>query len=328
MPARPPSPFHPEAGPHPHRTVQAIRARGCRPGISLNPGTPVSTVEELLGEVDLVLVMTVNPGFGGQSFIESQLDKIARLRAMIDAGGRPDRPAGRRWDQHPDGSASDRRRCRRAGRRHGRPLVAVLASTPTTSAACGHDRRGRDPSDRRRPNAFPPAARPAPPTGTEAQVRRLGQQPARGAACRPLAARRRCAAGPGAARSNSLALGRRAPRELRLLPADPWPGNAERGQAMLSGTYRFAGQTIEGGGAALAAGRRQFGLRRGAARFRLAARPARGRRRSATAAGAPAGRSVDRTVRPLAPAGLAAGRPGPPDRRLDRRARLLLRLGR
>jgi len=81
--------FHPEAGPHPHRTVQAIRARGCRPGISLNPGTPVSTVEELLGEVDLVLVMTVNPGFGGQSFIESQLDKIARLRAMIDAGGRP-----------------------------------------------------------------------------------------------------------------------------------------------------------------------------------------------------------------------------------------------
>ena len=79
--------FHPEAG-TPAPTV-SDSPRGCRPGISLNPGTPVSTVEELLGEVDLVLVMTVNPGFGGQSFIESQLDKIARLRAMIDAGGRP-----------------------------------------------------------------------------------------------------------------------------------------------------------------------------------------------------------------------------------------------
>lgn len=79
---------HPESGPHLHRTVQAIRALGCRAGVSLNPATPVSAVEELMGDVDLILVMGVNPGFGGQSFIESQLDKIARLRAMIDATGR------------------------------------------------------------------------------------------------------------------------------------------------------------------------------------------------------------------------------------------------
>jgi ribulose-phosphate 3-epimerase len=80
--------FHPEAGPHPHRTAQAIRAAGCRVGVSLNPGTPVAAVEELLGEVDLILVMTVNPGFGGQAFLDGQLDKIARLRALIDAAGR------------------------------------------------------------------------------------------------------------------------------------------------------------------------------------------------------------------------------------------------
>jgi ribulose-phosphate 3-epimerase len=80
--------FHPEAGPHPHRTAQAIRAAGCRVGVSLNPGTPVAAVEELLGEIDLILVMTVNPGFGGQAFLDGQLDKIARLRALIDAAGR------------------------------------------------------------------------------------------------------------------------------------------------------------------------------------------------------------------------------------------------
>ncbi len=80
--------FHPEAGPHPHRTIQAIRAHGMRPGLALNPGTPVAAVEPLLDDVDLVLVMTVNPGFGGQTFIDGQLDKIARLRGMIDATGR------------------------------------------------------------------------------------------------------------------------------------------------------------------------------------------------------------------------------------------------
>lgn len=74
---------HVEAGPHIHRTLQAIRAAGVRPGVALNPGTPAEAVEPLLDMVDLVCVMTVTPGFGGQSFIESQVAKIARLREMI-----------------------------------------------------------------------------------------------------------------------------------------------------------------------------------------------------------------------------------------------------
>tara|TARA_R110000787_G_scaffold41488_5_gene102498 strand:- start:8677 stop:9348 length:672 start_codon:yes stop_codon:yes gene_type:complete len=79
---------HPEAGPHIHRTLQAIRAAGMRPGVALNPGTPASIVEPLLDNVDLLLVMSVNPGFGGQSFIESQLRKVEQLRHMIDQSGR------------------------------------------------------------------------------------------------------------------------------------------------------------------------------------------------------------------------------------------------
>lgn len=80
---------HPEAGPHLHRTLQRIKAAGKRAGVSLNPATPVGAVAHVLDIVDLVLVMTVNPGFGGQSFIASQLDKIAALRRMIDRTGRP-----------------------------------------------------------------------------------------------------------------------------------------------------------------------------------------------------------------------------------------------
>jgi ribulose-phosphate 3-epimerase len=78
---------HVEAGPHIHRTLQAIRGLGKKAGVALNPGTPVEAVAELLDMVDVVCVMTVNPGFGGQSLIESQLGKITRLRAMI--GDRP-----------------------------------------------------------------------------------------------------------------------------------------------------------------------------------------------------------------------------------------------
>jgi len=79
---------HPEAGPHLHRTLQAIRAAGMRPGVALNPGTPASIIEPVIDDIDLVLVMSVNPGFGGQSFISSQLRKTEQLRRMIDQTGR------------------------------------------------------------------------------------------------------------------------------------------------------------------------------------------------------------------------------------------------
>ena len=80
--------FHPEAGAHPHRTVQAIKALGKKAGIVLNPATPVEVLDYLIGDIDLVLVMSVNPGFGGQRFIASQLAKIATIRAMIEKSGR------------------------------------------------------------------------------------------------------------------------------------------------------------------------------------------------------------------------------------------------
>jgi ribulose-phosphate 3-epimerase len=78
---------HPEAGPHLHRTIQRINALGKRAGVSLNPATPAKMLDYMLEEVDLVLVMSVNPGFGGQSFIDSQLRKIEALRKQIDATG-------------------------------------------------------------------------------------------------------------------------------------------------------------------------------------------------------------------------------------------------
>jgi ribulose-phosphate 3-epimerase len=81
--------FHPEAGPHVHRTVQLIKSFGKRAGCVLNPATPLSAIEHVLGDLDLVMVMTVNPGAGGQSFIESQLPKIAAVRKAIDALGKP-----------------------------------------------------------------------------------------------------------------------------------------------------------------------------------------------------------------------------------------------
>jgi ribulose-phosphate 3-epimerase len=78
---------HAEAGPHIHRTLQAIRNAGAKAGIALNPGTPIESLDYVLDMIDLVCVMTVNPGFGGQKFIHSQVDKVAKLRQMI--GDRP-----------------------------------------------------------------------------------------------------------------------------------------------------------------------------------------------------------------------------------------------
>jgi ribulose-phosphate 3-epimerase len=79
---------HPEAGPHLHRTLQLIKSLGRKAGVSLNPATPVEVVDNVLDAVDLVLVMSVNPGFGGQSFIASQLEKLRALRRRIDSTGR------------------------------------------------------------------------------------------------------------------------------------------------------------------------------------------------------------------------------------------------
>ncbi len=78
---------HAESEPHLHRQLQRVRSAGCRAGVALNPATPPAVVAEVLDLIDLVLVMTVNPGFGGQKFLDGQLDKIRRLRQTIDASG-------------------------------------------------------------------------------------------------------------------------------------------------------------------------------------------------------------------------------------------------
>ena len=81
--------FHPEASRHVHRTVQLIRSEGCQAGLVLNPATPVEVLDYVLEELDLVLLMSVNPGFGGQAFIPSALDKLRAVRARIDSCGKP-----------------------------------------------------------------------------------------------------------------------------------------------------------------------------------------------------------------------------------------------
>lgn len=80
--------FHPEASEHVHRTIALIRDAGCKPGLVFNPATPLNWLDHCLDELDLVLIMSVNPGFGGQSFIASSLDKLREVRACIDTSGR------------------------------------------------------------------------------------------------------------------------------------------------------------------------------------------------------------------------------------------------
>lgn len=80
--------FHPEASEHVDRTIGLIRESGCRPGIVLNPATPVNWLDHVLEKIDMVLLMSVNPGFGGQSFIPATLPKISQVRSMIDRSGR------------------------------------------------------------------------------------------------------------------------------------------------------------------------------------------------------------------------------------------------
>ncbi|TXK64958.1 ribulose-phosphate 3-epimerase [Alkalisalibacterium limincola] len=81
--------FHPEASEHVHRTIQLIKSEGCQAGLVLNPGTPLDVLDWVLDELDLVLLMSVNPGFGGQAFIPSTLEKLREVRKRIDASGRP-----------------------------------------------------------------------------------------------------------------------------------------------------------------------------------------------------------------------------------------------
>ena len=80
--------FHPEASRHVHRTISLIRDQGCRAGLVFNPATPLTWLEHVIDELDLVLIMSVNPGFGGQAFIPSSLDKLRQARQLIDASGR------------------------------------------------------------------------------------------------------------------------------------------------------------------------------------------------------------------------------------------------
>lgn len=80
--------FHPEASAHPHRSVQAIKAAGCQAGLVFNPATPLHVLDWLIEDIDLILIMSVNPGFGGQSFIDSALRKVEQARRRIEASGR------------------------------------------------------------------------------------------------------------------------------------------------------------------------------------------------------------------------------------------------
>ena len=81
--------FHPEASSHVHRTVQLIKSHGCKAGLVLNPATPIDVLDWVLDDLDMVLVMSVNPGFGGQAFIPSALEKLRAIRSKIDASGKP-----------------------------------------------------------------------------------------------------------------------------------------------------------------------------------------------------------------------------------------------
>ena len=127
---------HPEAGPHLHRTVQLIKSLGKKAGVSLNPATPPNLLDGVIEDIDLILVMTVNPGFGGQKFIAGQLDKIRSLRQRIDS-------LGRSIDLEVDGGINDET-ARQAVEAGADVLVAGTASfAGGTAAYAGNIRRLR-----------------------------------------------------------------------------------------------------------------------------------------------------------------------------------------
>jgi hypothetical protein len=143
---------HPEAGPHLHRTIQRIKGLGKKAGVSLNPATPAKMLDYVLEDIDLVLVMSVNPGFGGQKFISSQLRKIEAIAKRsqggldvdleVDGGIDPEtaRPGGRR-------------RCDRAGRRHRRLPRRTRSLCRQYPGASGRGMSAQDAAQRRRPKA-------------------------------------------------------------------------------------------------------------------------------------------------------------------------------
>ena len=132
---------HVEATVHLHRTIAAIKALGCRAGVVFNPATPVVALEEIAGDVDYVLVMSVNPGFGGQAFIPRSESKVRAVRMLLDAPGQQRRHRDRRRHRHAHGRA--RRRCRRAHPRRGRgDLHAPRSGSRHARAAGRGERRG------------------------------------------------------------------------------------------------------------------------------------------------------------------------------------------
>jgi len=146
---------HPEAGPHLHRTLQLIKALGKKAGVALNPGTPVEAVDPVLDLVDLVLVMTVNPGFGGQSFIGSQLDKIRALRRRSPSSPGPAiRSRARRCSPASSASpATSRAPRRRPGRRRsarpGRPRCTASPGSAISRPRAARRRAARRATGRR-----------------------------------------------------------------------------------------------------------------------------------------------------------------------------------
>ncbi len=200
---------HPESGPHLHRTLQLIRSLGKKSGVVLNPATPVEAIAHVLDLVDIIMVMTVNPGFGGQAFIASQLGKIATLRRMIDATGRaiilqidggitpataPGCACGR-------GGLPDRRHRRlwRTGLRHGHRRSARRRTAPDAGSSGQQRMSGRDSFSR----------------GTRAWLARLQNLRTRNAPDAP-------------------ALGLR----------DPWPGDPSRGARLVKGELEFSGAVL------------------------------------------------------------------------------------
>ena len=275
---------HPEAGPHIHRTLQLIRSLGKKPGIALNPGTPVDHIDGVLDLVDLVLIMTVNPGFGGQSFITSQLKKIEAAAERIAKSRARDRARGRRRHHAANGEAGDFRRRQCAGRRNRGVQGRSRRATPPTSLRC--EGRGVSAGQTKRPPLalFPEAA--------GVVLWRMGGGWRRWRRASWLY--RRLLKGPLADR-------------IAFHPYDALPRRLEDADALLRGRFRFDGETRRGERPLdLRCCRAVARLGRGAAWLRLAAAFVRGGRRCRADAGDQSGQPMAEALCALFRAGLAA----------------------